>query len=81
MQDMSDAKPAIMKPVAVAILITMLTGGVTAIAGMYMDISTLKFKDKTLTEKVDTIGSDVKEIKWFLIEQNGGNIDRKNGSK
>lgn len=65
------------KPIAIAILTTMATGIITAVASMYTDISMLKIKEKTLEQKVDTISTDVKEIKWFLIEQNNGNITKK----
>lgn len=66
-----------LRPIAIAILTTMATGILTAFASMYSDISMLKIKEKTLEQKVDTISTDVKDIKWFLIERNGGNIKKR----
>ena len=74
---MKNDKRDIMKPVAVAVFATILTGVLTAVASMYTDIGKLKIKELTLREKVNDIHSDVKDIKWFLIEENGVNINKK----
>ena len=82
MRDMRDAKRkvgrSLFRQATIGILITIISGAIAAVAGMYTDISLLQQKEKTLTQKVDVIDSNVKDIKWFLIERNGGNIDKRN---
>ena len=72
------------KTVTAGILGTMLMGAVTAVASMYMDVDRLKHKEKTLEQKIDrldkkadVIDENVKKIRLFLIERNGGNITKK----
>ena len=65
------------KTIATGILTTMLIGLITAFIGMYTDIHDLKARERGLKEKINEVHQDVREIKWFLIEKNGGNINKK----